>query len=179
MSDFIERFSARLVSLARTHDLIAGKDRGGAALRDLVESQIEAFVESDGRQVTVKGPPVLLDQAATQNIGLALHELATNAAKYGALSVPAGRVAIEWRPVSNSDGGRALNLSWRERNGPEVSEPSRKGFGHVVVERMIADSLNADVRLNFAPAGLEWEVEVPSAHFHLSAASFEDHPAHP
>ncbi len=176
MSEFIERFSARLVSLARTHDLIAGKDKDGAALKDLVESQIEAFVEMGGRQVTIIGPPVVLDQTATQNIGLALHELATNAAKYGALSVPEGRVEIEWKTVRNSGGDRMLHLSWRERNGPEVAAPARKGFGHVVVERMVADSLDAKIRLNFAPAGLSWEAEIPSAHFYAPGTPVADHP---
>lgn len=163
--DFIDRFSARLVSLARTHDLLSGKDKDGASLEELVQSQIEPFVESGGKQVTVAGPPIVLDQVATQNIGLALHELATNAAKYGALSVPEGRVAIEWQALRNGS-DRHLRLTWRESNGPKVAPPSRKGFGHIVVERTVADSLDAKVDLNFAPTGLTWEAQIPSSHVH-------------
>lgn len=166
--DFVGRFSARLVSMARTHDLLTGRERGGASLEDLVQSQIEPFVESAGRQVVIDGPPAILDEAATQNIGLALHELATNAAKYGALSVPQGRVAIGWQPVTTGDGARALRLSWRETDGPEVTPPQRKGFGHIVIERTVADSLDAEVTLDFAPTGLIWQVDIPAKHFHLA-----------
>jgi PAS domain S-box-containing protein len=173
--DFIDRFSARLVSLARTHDLLSGKDKDGASLDELVRSQIEPFVESGGHQVTVSGPPIVIDQVATQNIGLALHELATNAAKYGALSVPEGRVAIEWQ-VSRNGTDRHLRLTWRESNGPKVAPPLRKGFGHIVVERTVADSLDAKVDLNFAPTGLTWEVEIPSSHVRYFGAQAQTLP---
>jgi PAS domain S-box-containing protein len=163
--DFSDRFSARLVSLARTHDLLTGKDKDGASLKELVQSQIEPFVEAGGKQVTIAGPPVVLDQVATQNIGLALHELATNAAKYGALSVPEGRVRIEWQALRNGS-ERHLRLTWRESNGPAVAPPLRKGFGHIVVERTVADSLDAKIDLNFAPTGVTWEAEIPSSHVH-------------
>lgn len=166
--DFVDRFSARLVSMARTHDLLTGRERGGASLEDLVQSQIEPFVESAGRQVVIDGPAAILDEAATQNIGLALHELATNAAKYGALSVPEGRVSIGWQPVTTRDDARALRLTWREMDGPEVTPPKRKGFGHIVIERTVADSLDAEVTLDFAPTGLVWRVDIPAKHFHLA-----------
>jgi two-component sensor histidine kinase len=167
VSDFTERFSARLVSLARTHDLLTGKEKNGAALEDLVNTQIEPFVEVSGNRLSVQGPPVVLDEAATQSVGLALHELATNAAKYGALSVPEGRVSIDWGLVESPHGPIALRLNWRERNGPRVEEPVRKGFGHIVIERTLADSLQAKVNLDFAAAGLTWEVEIPSDRFYL------------
>jgi PAS domain S-box-containing protein len=163
--DFVDRFSARLVSMARTHDLLTGQDRGGASLKGLVQSQIEPFVESNGQQITIDGPAAILDEVATQNIGLALHELATNAAKYGALSVPQGKVAIGWQPVRTDDGSRALRLTWRELNGPEVAAPKRKGFGHIVIERTVADSIDAQVTLDFPPTGLIWQVDIPDKHF--------------
>lgn len=169
VDEFIERFSARLVSLARTHDLIVGKDKDGAALKDLVHTLLEPFVDGEKKQATVKGPHVILDQVATQNIGLALHELATNAAKYGALSVPGGRVRIEWKIVMAASGERALRFSWQEENGPPVSEPARKGFGHIVIERTVADSLDAHVDLEFAPSGVVWSVEIPASRFHAAA----------
>ena len=167
ISDFTERFSARLVSLARTHDLLTGKDRKGAILGDLVHTQIEPFVEGDGKRLSVSGPRVVLDEPATQSVGLALHELATNAAKYGALSVPQGRVTIEWELAGEPGEARPLLIRWRERNGPKVQEPARKGFGHIVMERTLADSLQGDVKLDFAPSGLRWEAEIPADRFYL------------
>jgi PAS domain S-box-containing protein len=171
VDEFIDRFSARLVSLARTHDLIVGKDKDGAALRDLVDTQLEPFVDGEKKQATIRGPHVVLDQVATQNIGLALHELATNAAKYGALSVPEGRVDIEWKPAMNESGERVLRLTWREDNGPPVAEPSRKGFGHIVIERTVADSLDAKVDLEFSPGGMSWIVDIPASRFHAATSS--------
>jgi PAS domain S-box-containing protein len=179
VADFIDRFSARLVSLARTQDLLTGKDRNGADLEELVESQLEPFVEASRRRLSAQGPAVVLDPAATQNIGLALHELATNAAKYGALSVPEGRVLIDWKLIGKPDGARTLHLSWRERDGPTVSQPARKGFGHVVVERTLADSLQASVTLKFSAGGLTWEAEIPSDHFFALDGRRAERDAHP
>lgn len=166
ISDFTERFSARLVSLARTHDLLTAKAQKGAVLEDLVHTQIEPFVEGDSQRLSVTGPAVVLDEPATQSVGLALHELATNAAKYGALSVPQGRVAIEWDIIDGPDGTRALRLGWSEMNGPKVKEPARKGFGHIVIERTLADSLQGKVKLDFAPDGLRWEAQIPADRFY-------------
>jgi two-component sensor histidine kinase len=162
ISDFTERFSARLVSLARMQDLLSKNERYGAVLEDLVHTQTEPFVEGERERLIVKGPAVLLDEAATQNLGLALHELATNAAKYGALSVPQGRVAIQWEIA----GDGTLRLRWREQGGPKVTEPTRKGFGHVIIDRMLVDSVGK-VHLDFAAEGLHWEVEAPPDRFYL------------
>jgi PAS domain S-box-containing protein len=168
ISDFTERFGARLVSLARTQDLLTGQDRKGAILKDLVHMQTEPFIGGEARRLVVKGPPVVLDNAATQSIGLALHELATNAAKYGALSVPQGRVTIQWELAEAPDGTRALALKWRERNGPPVSQPARKGFGHIVIERTLADSLEGEVKLDFRPGGVTWEAHIPADRFSVA-----------
>jgi len=176
IAEFTERFSARLVSLARTHDLLTGKDRKGAMLEDLVRTQIEPFVEGESKRSTVAGPPVVLDEAATQSIGLALHELATNAAKYGALSVPHGRVAIEWALTGNAGEARSLQLAWRERNGPKVQKPVRKGFGHIVMERTLADSLQGKVKLDFAPDGVRWTAEIPPDRFYIPDSPAADPP---
>jgi two-component sensor histidine kinase len=132
-----------------------------------VHTQTEPFVEGEGPRLSCAGPAVVLDEPTTQSIGLALHELATNAAKYGALSVPQGRVAIEWRLADKPDGNPSLLLKWCERNGPTVQQPARKGFGHIVMERTLADSLQTEVKLDFAPGGLTWEAEIPQDRFHL------------
>ena len=166
IADFTERFSARLVSLARTQDLLTGKDRKGAVLEDLVRTQVEPFIEGETRRFTIAGPAVVLDETATQNVGLALHELATNAAKHGSLSGSQGRVTIEWEVVE-VPANLILRLKWREIDGPAVRPPSRKGFGHIVIERTLADSLQGNVHLDFAPGGLTWEADIPSEHFYI------------
>ena len=119
------------------------------------------------KRLTATGPPVVLDEPATQSIGLALHELATNAAKYGALSVPHGRVTIEWALTGKPGEASSLRLRWRERNGPKVQKPARKGFGHIVMERTLADSLQGEVKLDFAPDGLRWAAEIPPDRFYI------------
>ena len=92
------------------------------------------------------------------------NELATNAAKYGALSVPEGRVAIAWELGGGSaTAGPRFRMSWRESNGPPVSQPTRKGFGHVVISQMVASSLRGQVTLDYAPDGLSWAIDTPSA----------------
>ena len=97
---------------------------------------------------------------ATQLIGLALHELATNAAKHGALTTPAGAVAIEWRPESQNG---AMRLIWTEQNGPIVVPPTRRGFGHTVLERM-ATSLGGEVSFEFPPEGVRWALAIDATH---------------
>jgi two-component sensor histidine kinase len=99
-----------------------------------------------------------LNAAAAQAIGLALHELATNAAKYGALSVDVGRVDVRWRLE-----GDTFMMSWTERNGPPVSPPERRGFGSTVVDSMAKLSVGGEVKLDYAPSGLMWRLTCPAA----------------
>ena len=99
---------------------------------------------------------------AAQNIGLALHELATNAAKYGALSVPTGQISITWRWLSESNPA-AVEILWVERGGPDVQPPEQRGFGSVVIERNLARALEADVHLAFNPQGIECRIVVPAS----------------
>src|SRR5262249_38062158 len=132
----------------------------GALLSDLVRSQLGHYLDREETQITVEGPSVFLKPEAAQNIGLAMHELATNAAKYGALSVPAGHVTVSWRWVPE-DNPKAVEITWRETGGPAVSPPEQRGFGSIVIERNLAKTLDADVHLAFAPGGIECRVVVP------------------
>ena len=115
-----------------------------------------------------EGPKVVVNATAAQNLGLALHELATNAAKYGALSTPAGQVRITWaiEPAENgaepgSGDTSRLRLTWAERHGPLVAPPRIKGFGRVVIERVAAQALSATVDYEFPPEGVRWSIAMP------------------
>jgi two-component sensor histidine kinase len=120
-------------------------------------SLIVALRETWAR-ITAHGSPVRLNAAAAQAIGLALHELATNAGKYGALLADAGGVDVDWRLES----GR-FSMSWTERNGPRVSRPERCGFGSVVIASMAEKALDGEVELDYAPSGLVWRLTCPAA----------------
>jgi two-component sensor histidine kinase len=122
--------------------------------------QVAPFGGLEDQKIVATGPAITLSPQATQLIGLALHELATNAAKHGALTVPAGTVAIEWQPAKANG---ATRLAWREQNGPRVKPPTRRGFGHTVLERM-ATSLGSDVSLEFLPEGVRWSLVLDEMH---------------
>lgn len=157
---FEDRFSGCIKALAFCHDLLVDSDWQGADLRSLIALQVAPFGGLDDKKISATGPSLTLSPQATQLIGLALHELATNAAKHGALTTPAGTVAIEWQPA-NADG--ATRLAWREQNGPRVAPPTRRGFGHTVLERMAA-SLGGDASLEFRPEGLRWSLMLDQVH---------------
>lgn len=161
VTEFNAQLGERLAGLGRSQDLLVQKSWQGVSLHDLVSAQLKPFVEADNDRVEAHGPPVLLDADAAQNIGMALHELATNASKHGALSVPTGRIGIvwDWQPVA--EGERRLQLRWMEAGGPPVSPPTRKGFGHAVIERLTAASLHGTAELDWRPEGLRWTLEVP------------------
>ncbi len=161
--DFELRFGRRLQGLAASHDLLVTEGWRGAPLDELVRQQLAPFVDAGSERIELDGPDVLLTAEAAQAIGLALHELATNAIKYGALSVPHGKVTVSWAFASNPDEPRHLQMSWVERGGPPVTTPSRKGFGHIVIERMVAESLNGEIAMVFAPEGLSWALSIPMA----------------
>jgi len=157
ISTFLDRFSARVHALARSHDLLVAEGWHGASLNDLVRSQLAQFIDGGSRQVLIDGPDVQLTPEATQSLGLALHELVTNAAKHGALSSMHGQVDVTWK--QQDDGG--LELIWRESKGPKVNEPTRRGFGSMVIEYNLARALNAEVSLDFPEEGLICRVVMP------------------
>ena len=155
--EFEQRFNARIQALADAHDLLVEQQWAGAALEDLVRAQLSAF---GTERVSASGERVILRAEAVQNAALALHELATNAVKYGALSVPDGRVWIQWTPHGD-DGG--IRLSWRESGGPPVTEPERKGFGRFVLERVTVNALGSG-GIQFSPSGVVWTCNINAEH---------------
>lgn len=163
IQDFQERFTQRLQGLSATHDLLVAQNWKGAALGDLVRDQVTTIVSADLASVSASGPDVYLNPHATETIGLALHELATNAVKHGALSSPSGRVAVVWSLEPQPDTApERLHLHWNESGGPAVLPPSREGFGHVVFERIVARALDGEVTADFDPAGLKWHLSIPT-----------------
>jgi len=154
---FLTHFSARLQGLAASHDLLVRESWHGASLGELIRSQMSNHFARAG-QVSIEGPDVALKPEAAQNLGLALHELAANAEKFGALSAPEGRVSIVW----HRHDGEALELNWREQLGPKVKARSKRGFGSLVIERNLARALDAQVDMAFDPDGLRCRIVIPA-----------------
>ena len=155
--NFIERFTERMQALAANQDLLVQNEWQGVDLEDLVRAQLAHFADLMGSRITVNGSPVRLNAAAAQATGLALHELATNAGKYGALSVEHGRVEIDWRLD-----GDMFAMSWTECDGPLVSPPKRLGFGSTVLDPMVRQTVNGEVHLDFIPSGVAWNLTCPA-----------------
>jgi PAS domain S-box-containing protein len=157
--DFVQRFSERLQALAMSQDLLIKNEWQGTDLTELVRAQLAHFKDLIDTRVLLAGPSVRLSPAATQTIGMALHELATNAGKYGALSNTYGQVEISWKVYE--PGEPRLAMSWIESGGPPVFTPLRRGFGSTVVESMAQMGLSADVQLVYATSGLQWRLDCP------------------
>ena len=159
IEDYAERLSARVQALAHTHDLIADEDWHGVTMADLASRQLDPLVGATDR-LAVDGPRVVLTPVAAQNIGLALHELTTNAIKYGALSVTDGRVSFNWTLVEGE--APLLRIHWREENGPAVAPPARHGFGCTVLEHITPMAMGGTANLSFDPAGLCYRLAIPA-----------------
>jgi two-component sensor histidine kinase len=155
---FIERFSERIQALAANQDLLIQNEWRGVEVEDLVRAQLAPFADLIGSRIVVRGPKLRLNAASAQALGLALHELATNAGKYGALSTDAGRADIGWGTE-----GESFTMSWAEREGPSVSTPHRRGFGTIVVQEMAQRSVDGAVNLDYAPSGLTWRLNCSAA----------------
>jgi PAS domain S-box-containing protein len=160
LEEFERRYTQRLRGLAASHDLLLQRSWRGAPLTDLARKQLAPFVEIGSARLSLSGPDVILTSEATQAVGLALHELATNATKYGAWSAPSGSVALGW-DFDDIGAARRLRLSWIERGGPRVQPPERKGFGHFLLESMAARSVNGEVLTEFGATGLSWTLSMP------------------
>lgn len=150
-------FQSRLAALAAAHDLLTREQWEGATLAELVNSATRPLARESGR-VTAYGPDVEVTPKAAVSIVMALHELSTNATKYGALSVPDGHVVIRWDLE-----GERLRIEWRERGGPPVSAPTTRGFGIRMIERALASDLTGNVQIRFEPLGLVCIIDAPAA----------------
>ena len=161
--EFVRRFTARLQGLAGSHDLLSAVEYKGASLLGLIRSQLSHYEELFGSRILLDGDDLMLRAEAAQNVGIALHELSTNAAKYGALSNDAGLVRISWSQVESEQAQpRMLHLDWQESGGPTVQAPTRRGFGRVVMDRITGQALDGKSEIHFEPAGVLWSLRVPA-----------------
>jgi PAS domain S-box-containing protein len=155
---FAARLSERIHGLAASHDLLAKNEWHGVEVSDLVEAQLAHFKDLIGTRVLLDGPPVRLTPAAAQGVGMALHELATNAAKYGALSNREGRVRIFWQVKKPT-----FLISWLEEGGPTVAAPTHTGFGQMVIGSMVESAVAGTVEFDYRESGFSWKLSAPFA----------------
>ena len=160
-ASFVARLSDRLDGLATSQDLLVKSNWQGVEVSDLVKGQLAHVKDMIGERVLLKGPPARFKPGAAQGIGMALHELATNASKYGALSDNVGRVYISWQvadaPIST------FSMRWLEDGGPPVEAPTRKGFGQSVIGRMVEAAVDGMVEIDYQGSGLSWKLSAPIA----------------
>ncbi len=154
-----ETFTDRLLALARSHDLLIHHAWDGALLAEVVERALLPY--GGAERAAVDGPPVRLPAGAVEMLGLAFHELATNAAKYGALSASEGRIEVGWNLRRAVSGTRLADIVWREHDGPAVTSPLTRGFGSRLLERGVVQDLGGMVKLDFRPEGLECRICLP------------------
>jgi two-component sensor histidine kinase len=158
-ADFAEAFRKRVAGLARSTDLMIANAAQGVDLAELARNQLKPFTPDQPDRVRIEGPPVLLDSQTSQTLGMALHELSTNATKYGAFANSIGTVNLNWWRE-----GENLVMVWRERGAditPETLSSERKGFGSLVLERMLGMALSASLDRTMHPDGIEWTVRIP------------------
>jgi two-component sensor histidine kinase/PAS domain-containing protein len=153
-----QAIEGRIKALAKVHSLFIQSRWAGAELSSIAKQELAPYLREDAARVQIEGPTLLLEPKTAQAIAVAFHELATNAAKYGALSNGEGRVEVAWACATD---GR-LNLCWIERGGPPVTTPMRKGFGTNIVGRIIREQSKGEMRIDWKPAGLECEIILPT-----------------
>jgi PAS domain S-box-containing protein len=150
-ADFLVRFSDRIHALSANQDLLVKNEWDGVELSELVEAQLATFEDLLGNRIRLAGPQLRLTAAAAQGIGLALHELCTNAGKYGALSNETGEVAVRWRTD-----GETFELTWAESGGPPVTPPKQKGFGSTIITYAAETSVDGKAVLDYGLGGVRW-----------------------
>jgi two-component sensor histidine kinase len=160
VDELCQSFSSRILSLANTHNLLTDDYWQTASLREILRAELSPYENGTDGRLVLSGPTVALAADLAVPTGMAIHELTTNAARYGALSVPEGRIEVTW-DVTTSDDARILHLQWVERAGPKVEAPQRKGFGSILLQRVLAAQCNATIRSEFAPEGLRFCMESP------------------
>jgi PAS domain S-box-containing protein len=160
-AQFKEAFEGRLLALSMTHNLLTLKSWREADLHDIAEQELAPYKRETDERVVIDGPRVNLPPRYAINLGLVLHELVTNAAKYGALSVPTGRLNLSWTVTTTTDRQSQLRIHWTETGGPPVQPPKRQGFGSRLIRRSIEGELDGYMVLNFSVTGVSYDISIP------------------
>ena len=160
IDDFVRDFSARLVSLADTHSMLTDDYWQTASLHKMLESELDHYDTRHRPRIVLEGPNVALVADIAIPVGMAFHELASNSSKFGALSSARGRLDVRWSVGTFGD-SQIVNLDWRERNGPEVEQPKRRGFGTTLLEKVVTVQCNAKIELNYHRDGLQFTMALP------------------
>jgi two-component system CheB/CheR fusion protein len=158
---FIRSVDERLRAMAQAQDLLIANTLKGALVSDLVRSCLKPFIVNEA-SLEMHGPPVFLKADVVHNLSLVLHELASNALKYGALTQAHGRVFVIWELDGAEVISRRFRISWREVDGPPVIPPQRRGFGTEVINEVPKYELGAEITLDYAPTGLQWRLDMPA-----------------
>jgi two-component sensor histidine kinase len=158
--EFYHSFSKRIISLAKTHNLLTEDYWQTALLREIALNELKPFAESRQPRFMLLGPAIELSADLAVPVGMALHELTTNAVRYGALSIPTGYVRVQWS-VGETEGVRKLHLEWREFGGPAVSEPQHQGFGSTLLQRVLPMQCHAEVEVRYDRTGLRFQMSAP------------------
>jgi two-component sensor histidine kinase len=162
MEHFVAALDGRIRSMGSTHELLSHRRWQGISLTELVERELAPY--TTGSNTDIGGPEVMLSAEAGQTVATVLHELATNAAKHGALSAPSGRVSIRWRLPLNGSADDRLVLTWEETGGPLVVSRSKSSYGMHVVRELVPYELGGTVDHVLAPEGARCQFEIPLAH---------------
>ena len=158
--DFSIAFEGRLIALSKAHDQLTRHHWENAELRELLSGSLAPYAAAAPERIVLRGEDLVLRPRAVLTLAMAVHELTTNAAKYGALSLSGGSVEVRWEPLQ-TDGCKILRLEWRESGGPEVKVPTRRSFGSRLIEGSIRAELNGTAQLTYAPEGLRCEMLIP------------------
>lgn len=154
-----DAIGGRIASLANAHDILIRDETDGAPIGDIVKRALHTFDDGTGTLFTIEGPDLRLEPSVTLALSMALHELATNAVKYGALSVSGGTISVHWTLDPADDGRRDFSLVWQERGGPEVAPPTRSGFGSRMIDRLMAKHMRGQATTSYLPAGVEFRIQ--------------------
>jgi two-component system, chemotaxis family, sensor kinase Cph1 len=160
LEEFNATLQSRLLTMARVQTLLTQNHWEGLSIRAIIDDELAPFRQAKENACRISGEPVALKPKAALAVSMAIHELATNAAKYGALSAPGGRLRVEWRR-RREKGEEHLALSWKESGGPAVAPPTRSGFGRMLIERTMAIDLGGEAKLVFAPSGVQCSLRIP------------------
>jgi PAS domain S-box-containing protein len=159
MDEYIQALDRRIQSMAVAHELLSQGRWKGVSVADVVRSQLAPYATD--ANITAGGPDIMLTAAATEALGMVLHELVTNASKYGALSTPDGRVSVRWECQYRGDAAAGLMIAWRETGGPPVSTPTQHGYGTSLISDLIPHELGGAVDLAFSQDGVSCKIEIP------------------